>query len=139
MASANGSSTTHFVRKRVTELNATHAEVTNSAVRYLDADQARLERAAAHRVRANQVEVANSAVAFANFDQGTIRQSNAGIVIGRSVALDEVHVGILASPVVRGDVHTWLDLRSAVAIGVGMVLGKAAIAAVRALARRATS
>lgn len=139
MASANGSSTTHFVRKRVTELNATHAEVTNSAIRYLDADQARLERAAAQRVRANQVEVVNGVVGIATFDQGTIRQSNAGIVIGRSVALDEVHVGILVSPVVRGDVHTWLDLRSAVAIGVGMVLGKAAIAAVRALARRATS
>ena len=139
MASANGSSTTHFVRKRVTELHATHAEVTNSAIRYLDADQARLERAAAQRVRANQVEVVNGAVGIATFDQGTIRQSNAGIVIGRSVALDEVHVGILVSPVVRGDVHTWLDLRSAVAIGVGMVLGKAAIAAVRALARRATS
>ena len=139
MASANGSSTTHFERRRVAELNATHAEVTNSAVRYLDADQARLERAAAHRVRAKQVEVVNSVIGFGTFDQGTIRQSNAGIVIGRSVALDEVHVGILASPVVRGDVHTWLDLRSAVAIGVGMVLGKAAIAAVRALARRAMS
>lgn len=139
MPSANGSSTTHFVRKRVTELHATHAEVTNSAVRFLDADQVRLERAAAHRVRANQVELVNGAVGFATFAHGTIRQSNAGIVIGRSIALDEVHVGILVSPVVRGDVHTWLDLRSAVAIGVGMVLGKAAIAGVRALVRRATS
>lgn len=139
MATANGSSTTHFVRKRVTELNATHAEVANSAVRFLDADQARLERAAALRVRASQIDVSNGAVGFARFEQGTIRQSNAGVVIGRSVALDQVHVGILASPVVRGDVHTWLDLRSAFAIGVGMVLGKAAIGAARALVRRATS
>ena len=84
MASANGSSTTHFERRRVTELNATHAEVTNSAVRYLDADQARLERAAAHRVRAKQVEVVNSVIGFGTFDQGTIRQSNAGIVIGQA-------------------------------------------------------
>ena len=54
------------------------------------------------------------------------------------VAVDEVRTGILFAPVVRGDVHTLLDMRSAVAIGVGMVLGKAALAAVRALARRAT-
>ncbi|MBA4179271.1 MAG: hypothetical protein C0506_01655 [Anaerolinea sp.] len=136
MASANGSSTRHFVRERTSEVTANHAEVTRSAVRFLDADQARLERAAVQRLRANQVEISNGAVGFARFEQGTIRQSNAGIVVARSVALDEVHVGILAAPVVRGDVHTWLDLRSAVAIGFGMVLGKAAIAAARALARR---
>lgn len=139
MASTNGSSTRHFVRQRTSEVVANHAEVVNSAVRLLDADQAHLERAAVQRLRANQVDVSNSAVGIAHVEQGTIRQSNAGIVIARSVALDEVHVGILASPVVRGDVHTWLDLRSAVAIGVGMVLGKAAIAAVRALGRRAIS
>jgi len=55
------------------------------------------------------------------------------------VAVDEVHTGILISPVVRGDVHTWLDMRSAVAIGFGMVLGKAVLAGVRALVRRATN
>lgn len=137
MASPNGSSTTYFERNRASEVAANHADVTNSAIRFLDADQARLERVAVQRLRANQVDVNGSALGFAHVEQGTIRQSNAGVVIARSVACDEVHVGILASPVVRGDVHTWLDLRSAVAIGVGMVLGKAAIAGVRALVRRA--
>ena len=139
MASANGSSTRHFVRQRASDVTADHAQVVNSAVRFIDAEQAHLERAAVQRLRANQVDIGNSAVGIAHVEQATIRQGNTGIVIARSVALDEVHVGILASPVVRGDVHTWLDLRSAVAIGVGMVLGKAAIAGVRALARRAIS
>lgn len=137
MASPNGSSTTFFARNRAAEVTANHAEVTNSAVRFLDADQARLERAAVQRLRANQVDVTGGALGFTRFEQGTIRQSNAGVIVARSVACDEVHVGILASPVVRGDVHTLVDLRSAVAIGVGMVLGKAVIAGVRALARRA--
>jgi hypothetical protein len=137
MASPNGSSTTFYERNRASELTANHAEVTNSAIRFLDADQARLERAAVQRLRANQVDLSGGAIGFARFEQGTIRQSNAGVIVARSVACDEVRVGVLASPVVRGDVHTLLDLRSAVAIGVGMVLGKALIAGIRALGRRA--
>lgn len=136
MVSANGTSSRHFVRERLSEVTADHADVTNSAIRFVDADQARLERAAVQRLRANQVEMSSTAVGFARFEQGTIRQSNAGIVVARSVALDEVHVGVLISPVVRGDVHTWLDLRSAVAIGVGIVLGRAVIAGGRAMVRR---
>lgn len=138
MAFSNGTSTSNISGDRVDALAATHVTVDRSAVRFLEAEQVDLDRAAVQRLRATQANITQGAVAMASMDQGTLRQSNAGIVVARSVACDEVHVGILASPVVRGDVHTWLDLRSAVAIGVGMVLGKAAIAGVRALARRAT-
>jgi len=137
MPYGNGSSTSNLSGDRLDELTATHVSVDRSAVRFLDADQAQLERAAVQRLRAKQATVTQSVVAFASFEQGTLRQTNAGAVVARSIACDEVHTLILASPVVRGNVHTWLDLRSAVAIGFGMVLGKAAIAAVRALARRA--
>ncbi len=137
MGYGNGSSTSHISGDRVDELAATHISVDRSAVRFVDADQAQLERAAVHRLRAKQATITQSTVAFASFEQGTLRQTKAGVVVARSIACDEVHTAILASPVVRGDVHTWLDLRSAVAIGFGMVLGKAAIAGVRALARRA--
>ena len=75
---------------------------------------------------------------MSQFENGTMRQGSAGVIAGKSVALDEVHTGILIAPVVRGDVHTWLDMRSAVAIGFGMVMGKAVLAGVRALVRRAT-
>ncbi|WBL35447.1 hypothetical protein O0235_11760 [Tepidiforma flava] len=95
-----------------------------------------IERSAIRRVTAEQVDIQRSAVGVAAFDRGTIRQSDAGVIVGRSVAVDQVRVGILASPVVRGDVHTLLDLRSAVAIGFGMVLGKVVVEAVRALARK---
>ncbi len=137
MAHSNGSSTAHVSGDRMDTVAATHVTVNRSAVRSVDADQARLEQAAVQRLRATQATLDHSAVFVASLEQGTLRQSNAGIVVARSLACDEVHTVILASPVVRGEVHTWLDLRSAVAIGVGMVLGRAAIAGVRALARRA--
>lgn len=122
---------------RLGQVEGTHVHVERSAVRMVDASQARLEQAAVQRLRAGEATVQRSAVAYARFEQGTVRQSTAGIVAAKSVACDEVRTLVLASPVVRGEVHTWLDLRSAVAIGVGMALGRVAIAGVRALARRA--
>ena len=135
MTAANGSSDP-FSRAHESTVSATYVEVTNSAVRDLDAEQAHLERSAVNRLNASQVEASRSAFANARFEQGTIRQSAAGAIIGKSVACDEVHSGILAAPVVRGEVHTWLDLRTAVAIGVGMVLGKALLGGGRALVRK---
>lgn len=98
-----------------------------------------IDRSAVRRLEADEIDVSKSFVGVAKFENGTIRQGSAGVIAGRSVAVDEVHTGILIAPVVRGDVHTWLDMRSAVAIGFGMVLGKAVLAGVRALVRRATS
>jgi hypothetical protein len=138
MSNSNGSSTSFVSGARLDDLTATRMTVERSAVKSVEADQAQIEKSAVQRLRASQATIDHSGVGFASFDQGTLRQSNAGVVIGRSIACDEVRTTILAAPVVRGDVHTLLDLRSAVAIGFGMVLGKAVIAGVRALARRAT-
>ncbi len=95
-----------------------------------------LDRSAIRRVAADHVETEKSAIGFASFDRGTIRQSTAGVIVGKSVAVDQVRTGILIAPVVRGDVHTLLDMRSAVAIGFGMVLGKVFLAAVRGAVRK---
>lgn len=97
-----------------------------------------LDRSAVRRVEADEVDISKSFVGFARFENGTMRQGSAGVIAGKSIAVDEVRTGILIAPVVRGDVHTWLDMRSAVAIGFGMVMGKAVLAGVRALVRRAT-
>ena len=122
MARENGTGTSDCTPEQIEEIAATRLTLDRSAVR---------------SVRADEVEITKSAVGVASFENGTIRQGSVGLVIGRSVAMDEVHAGILISPVVRGDVHTWLDMRSAVAIGFGMVLGKALLAGVRAAGRRA--
>lgn len=123
MARENGTGTTGYSNERLEELAATRLTLDRSAVR---------------SIRADEVEISKSAVAFARFENGTIRQGSVGVAVGRSIAMDEVKTGILISPVVRGDVHTWLDMRSAVAIGFGIVLGKALLAGARALARRVT-
>lgn len=135
----NGSSASKLAGDRVDSLAATHVTIDRSAVRSVEAGQAQLERAAVQRLRASQASVDHSAVAIASFDQGTIRQSNVGAVVAKSVACDEVRTFVLASPVVRGEVHTWLDLRAAVAIGLGMALGKVLLTAIRTLGRKALS
>lgn len=136
MANGNGSSSTHLAGDRLDDLVARHITVQRSAIRALEAEEAQLERAAVQRLRASQVTADHSAIGVASFGQGTIRQSSVGVVAAKSVACDEVHTLILASPVVRGEVHTWLDLRSAVAIGFGMALGRILIVAVRSMIRR---
>jgi hypothetical protein len=135
MATSNGTTST-AARARLDEISANHVQIDRSAVRNIQTDVADIERSAVQRLQSSEVTMQNSAVAFAKFDHGTLRQSSAGVLVAKSVACDEVHTLVLASPVVRGEVHTLLDLRSAVAIGVGIVLGRAAIAGARALVRR---
>lgn len=138
MAYRDGSSNDDVQGERVERIEATQISVDRSAVRFLRTDEAQVERAAIQRLHSNRAELSQSAIGKADFERGTVRQSSAGIIVGRSVALDEVRTGILIAPVVRGDVHTWLDLRSAVAIGFGIALGRVAIAAVRGLGRKLT-
>ncbi len=102
----------------------------------VESDVARLERAAVSRFRAGQANIERSAIGFASIGQGTLRQSNAGVVVARSLAADEVRTAILIAPVVRGEVHTLIDLRTAVAIGFGMALGRMLLGAVRGAGRR---
>ena len=123
-----------MARRNGTEMG----DLTADDLEEVAANRFSLDKSAVRSLHATELEATRSAVGFARFEHGTIRQGSAGVVIGRSVAVDEVRTGILIAPVVRGDVHTLLDMRSAVAIGFGMVLGKAFLAGVRAVARRAT-
>lgn len=136
MTQPNGSSTAYFSGGRLGDMNAETANVDRASVGSVEADIARLERAAVRRLHAQQATVDKSAIGIARIQQATLQQSNAAVVMSRDVACDEVHTGILVAPIVRGEVHTWLDMRSAVAIGLGIVLGRVLLAGVRALGRR---
>jgi len=116
--------------------NGATASAGQSRVEEVSGTRLSLDRSAIRRIEADEVEISRSAVGVASFGRGTLRQSSAGVVAGRSVAMDEVRTGILIAPVVRGDVHTLLDMRSAVAIGFGMVLGRVFLAGIRAVFRR---
>lgn len=115
---------------------ATQQRYERSAVGELVAEQAHVERSAVRSLHTKQAVLEKSAVGYARIDQGTLKQSSAAAVVGRSVACDEVRTVLLAAPVVRGEVHTWFDLRSAVAVGVGIVLGRALIAGLKSAWRR---
>lgn len=116
-------------------IDAAHVSVGRDPVRVVDADSATLEHAAVRRLHAGHAAIGTSNVGFARFERGSVSQSNAGIIVGKSVACDEVRTLVLASPVVRGEVHTLVDLRTAFALGVGMALGKAVITALGKLSR----
>lgn len=109
----------------------THASIGKTGVHTIDADTARLERAAVRRLRATNAVIERSNIAYARVDHATLRQANVGIVAGKSVACDQVRTVVLASPVVRGEVHTLIDLRTAFAVGVGMAVGRLLLGAFR--------
>ena len=126
----------HVSGGRLDRLSAHRVQANNAAMGSVESDVARLERAAVSRFRAGHANVEHSAIGVATIGQGTLRQSNAGVVIARSLAADEVRTAVLIAPVVRGEVHTLIDLRTAVAIGFGMALGRMLFGAVRGVGRR---
>ncbi|HEY5477130.1 MAG TPA: hypothetical protein VIK11_10485 [Tepidiformaceae bacterium] len=136
MAGNNGSSTSYVSGQKVNDLTATEVTIDRSAVGSIEADTVTLERAAVRRMQARQATIEGSSLGYARIEQATIRKGFTGAVVARSVACDEVHTGILISPVVRGDVHTLLDIRSAIAVGLGIVLGRTILAGARGLGRR---
>ncbi len=120
------------------DVSADHVTIDRTAVGgTIRSAVADVDRTAVRRLHATEATFNNSAVGVASFTRGTIRQSKAGVVAARSVACDEVNTLILASPVVRGEVRTLIDLRSAIAIGVGIALGRALLSGAHALARKA--
>ena len=99
-------------------------------------DVASIERAAVQRLRSGQANIDRSLVAVSSAQRTTIRQSAAGIVVAQSLAADQVRAAVVIAPVVRGEIHALIDLRSAVAIGFGMALGRAFLKLVGRAARR---
>jgi hypothetical protein len=122
-------------------VNPSQAQSTSNG--HLDAiangDVVALERAAVRRLHARELNVEHSAIGAARAERTTLTRSSAALVVSRSVASDESRIGVLVAPVVRGDVHTLVDMRSALAIGVGMALGRALLAGGHALAGRMRS
>lgn len=110
------------------------AEAADEQEAVANGDVAILERAAIRRLHARDMNVERSAVGVVRSGRATLAASSAGVVVARSVACDEARVGLLVAPVVRGEVHTLIDIRSAVAIGLGLALGRLLLAGGRALA-----
>jgi hypothetical protein len=137
MPATNGAMTHDIAGVSRETIQVTTATIERSAIGTVDADEATVHLSAVKSLGAERAELTQSAVAVARLQRSTLKQSAAGIVVANGIACDEVRTGVLAAPVVRGEVHTWLDLRTAVAIGVGLALGKALLSLAGYLARRA--
>lgn len=112
------------------------AEFSQTKAGRVDAEIARIERSAVRHVHATQVSMEKSAAWAIRSEHTTMRESHAGVVVTRSAASDQSRATVLIAPVVRGDVHTWLDLRTAFAVGVGFFVGKLVLDVLKSVARR---
>jgi hypothetical protein len=122
---------------RVTPINAgANGHGRSTPFDAADGDVTVLERAAVRRLTGRDIAVDRSMIGAAHAERATISQSTVGVVAAKSLALDEVRAGVLIAPVVRGDVHTLVDMRTAVALGFGMVLGQAFLRGAQRLQKR---
>ncbi len=99
------------------------------------AEEVSVEQGAVAKLEAEAVSMEQSAVAAIRAERATLRDSAAAVVATKSAALDGSYVAVLASPVVRGEVHTWFDLRTAFAVGLGLAVGGFALSLGRGLLR----
>ena len=117
---------------------ADEEEVSRTRAERVEGDVVRVERSAVRHVEATQLSMEKSAAWAVRAEHATLHRSQAGIVVSRSFASDQSRAAILMSPVVRGDVHTWFDLRTAFAVGLGFFVGKVVLDVLKGLGRRFT-
>jgi len=83
-----------------------------------------IEQSAVRDLHGDDVEIEQSALAVARAHRFDIRGSTAGLLIGRHVHARDVNTLLLLTPSLRGSVRTVIDLRTAFAFGLGIVLGR---------------
>ncbi len=106
---------------------ARFAGVRRDYAQAVQADEVSIEQGAVGRLEADAVSMEQGAVAALRAERVTVRDSTVAALAARSAACDGTFVGVLAAPVVRGEVHTWLDLRTAFAVGLGLAVGSFAL------------
>ena len=111
------------------------AGIRRDYARVVQAEEVSIEQGAVVRLEAEAVSMEQSAVAAMRTERATLRDSAAAVLATKSAACDGAYVGVLAAPVVRGDVHTWFDLRTAFAVGLGLAVGSFALSLGRGMLR----
>ncbi len=112
-----------------------HGTIKRESVRQVYTEQAAIEQAAVLQLEAGTVHAGRSAIGALRAQRATVRDSAVAAMATVSAACDGARVGVLAAPVVRGEVHTWLDLRTAFAVGLGLAAGSFALSLARRLFR----
>ena len=103
------------------------AGIRRDYARAVVAEEVSIEQGAVVQLEAETVSAEQTAVVVVRADRVTVRDSAVVGIAARSAACDGAYVGVLAAPIVRGEVHTWLDLRTAFAVGLGLAVGSFAL------------
>ncbi len=112
------------------------ASINREYAQHVEAEEVSVEQAAVLQIEADSISTGETAIVALKAERATVRDSAVVGLAARSAACDGARVGVLAAPVVRGEVHTWLDLRTAFAVGLGLAVGGFAISVARELLGR---
>ncbi|HWO72349.1 MAG TPA: hypothetical protein VNN21_02210 [Dehalococcoidia bacterium] len=107
-----------------------HVNVERSAVRSLNATTANVGQSAVQRLTAEAVTAESSAFGMVNASTAELKQSGAAVVAGDYVKVEESRVFFLVAPRVSGNVNAVLTLPAAFAFGAGFFLARRLLLAV---------
>ena len=114
-------------------------EVRGSALGDVRAHEVEIEKSAVRSVVADEVEIEQAAVFAVRADKVRMERSASVLMAAREIEAQDVRTVLLLTPRLRGNVNALMDLRTAVAIGAGFFLARAALHLAGGLARRLMS
>jgi hypothetical protein len=121
LGAEDGCAVTDAVRE-AESIVAGEVSVRASVVRSVSGGEIEIEQSAVQQAHGDEVEVEQSAVLQLSGTHVDVDDSVVGAVIARKVEARNVRTVFLVASQFKGDVRTVFDWKSAVAIGVGIVL-----------------
>ncbi len=116
---------------QLADVSGEHVDVSRSTVSSVTAASASLNQAAARSVRAQQVDVRESAILLVQAEDAAIEETAVAAVVGREVRVNDSQVLFLLSPRVSGNINAVFTPASAFALGLGLVMGRQLLRALR--------
>lgn len=104
------------------EVVAGEVSVRASAVRSVSGGEVEIEQSAVQDVRGEEVELEQSAAVRVTGERVEVKDSAVAAVVSRTVEAHNVRSFLLIASEIKGEVRTVFDWKSAVAVGVGIVL-----------------
>lgn len=117
---------------------AAETELRRAAIGDVRAHEVEIEQSAVRSVHAEEFEAEQSAVLFARAGTAEIENSAVGILVAREVEAESLTAAFVLAPVVRGNVRTLFDLRTAFAMGAGYFVARRTLRAIGDVRRAVT-
>lgn len=106
---------------------ADRVEISRSSLGEVRGRDVEVEQSAVRSVHAERLEMEQSAVIVARATDAELQSSAIGVLAAREVQAEQLTALFVLAPVVRGNVRTLFDLRTAIAVGAGFFLARRAL------------